>query len=300
MRYALIGCGKTGALHLAAAKKAGLEIAAVCDRVYERALDLAGGDSSLPCRTVREVLSRSPQLVAIATGGESRAYVAKEALLSGADVILESPMAMNMRDAASIAKIAERKNSVLSVCCPWRFSPAVQELLNTASGEYLGDVFLASARVLSSGENKDGVFMRQSSGAVDLLLEFLGDVEYVSCFLKNALHPEGDAEDTAAAIFLSRSGALGTLIMMPSTVSESLSESFYLSGTLGSAVIRGNIFKNTADAEKAGYESSYRDTVSAIELRRRPLSDADSGMRCLKVLLACYESAALGRTVRIK
>ena len=113
MRYALIGCGRVSANHIAAAADNGLEIVALCDLDAEKARAqkqrFSLPDSVGVYTDYREMLRVcKPELVAVATYSGTHADIAVDCIEAGCHVIIEKPIALSLADADRIIEAEQR------------------------------------------------------------------------------------------------------------------------------------------------------------------------------------------------
>ena len=155
---------------------------------------------------------------------------------------------------------------------------------------------------------------QQASHHIDLLQWFLGPIESVQCQATKRLL-QLEAEDTAAALFKARSGALGifeaTVCARPKDMEGSLS----ILGEKGSVVIGGVAVNQIVHWEFAeplpeddiiheeashpvpnvygnGHLYYLRDIAEAILDNRPALIEGTEGRKNIEILTALYESAA--------
>ena len=133
MKYALIGCGRIAPNHIKAALAAadrGLEIAAICDIVPEKAEALAErfelGDVPRYTDYKKMLADVAPGLVAVATESGSHAAVALDCIAAGCNVIIEKPIALSMADARRIVSAADAAGVTVSTNHQNRFNRSVQ------------------------------------------------------------------------------------------------------------------------------------------------------------------------------
>ncbi len=104
MKYALIGCGRISKNHIAACKKNNLEICGLCD------IDLSKIESLIQAADLSGQIHRysdykelireeKPDLISIATESGAHAEIAAYCIKHKIHVIVEKPIALNMKDA---------------------------------------------------------------------------------------------------------------------------------------------------------------------------------------------------------
>ena len=135
MTYAIIGCGAISKNHIAAALNTGLEIVALCDIVDKgmpALLEMMPEEQRAKVRCYadyKEMLSQlHPDLVAIATGSGVKTAIALDCIAAGANLIIEKPIALSLRDADAIIDAARAKGVQVCVCHQNRMNPSVQAI----------------------------------------------------------------------------------------------------------------------------------------------------------------------------
>jgi len=163
---------------------------------------------------------------------------------------------------------------------------------------------------------------------IDLLEMFFGPVVSVSCNIGNLVHSYR-SEDSAVATLVFENGALGTVdtfFCIPDQSSQNVLE---LYGSEGSILAKGTISQGSkgemvfqSRSPATGYDAQQdRDTGRGIELHPPPVNTyraeieefsqailegresglgGDAGLKCQKILEACYESAKSARAVRVR
>ena len=125
MKIAIIGAGRMGRRHVAAARALGLEIAAVCD-VKPESLAAARGECGI-CEErlfsdLGEALAAGAEVVVIATTADSHCELTCAAIATGAPYVLcEKPMATSLADCDRMIEAAKRRGTRLAVNHPMRF-----------------------------------------------------------------------------------------------------------------------------------------------------------------------------------
>ncbi len=122
----LIGCGEITASHLAAYKRAGFNVVAVCDTERPRALKRR--DEYYPTAQVytdyRELLGRSDvEVVDVATHPNVRAPILEAAIQAGKHVLSQKPFALDLDVAEGLVELAESTDRLLAVNQNGRWAP---------------------------------------------------------------------------------------------------------------------------------------------------------------------------------
>ena len=342
MRYCLIGCGRVSPSHIRAAQENGLEIAGLCDIASAQVGEnLAFAKGSLHGVSVftdyKEMLTDiKPELVAIATPSGLHAQMALDCLASGAHVIIEKPIAMNLNDAQKIKQAAEKNNLVVCNNLQNRFNPAVQALREAVQAGRFGKIHGAAMQLRwFRGEDyyrqaawrgtralDGGAMMNQGIHGIDLLCWMLGKPRRVTAITTRLMHPV-EMEDLGMAVVEFEGGALAaiecTTLRYPGAEESVLELSgergcVRLGGIAGHVIERWKFDDTSSDEEErmraqfahepktvygGGHCLLYQDALAAIEEKRKPLIGVEEGARALSIVLGAYESSRTGETVRL-
>jgi predicted dehydrogenase len=140
MKIAVLGAGEMGKAHLSAySKDDRVEIAGVASRTRSTARALANmfeiEGSNDPMRYIED---DSVDAIDITTPTALHRRCAEAALKHGKHVLVESPMAMDMSEAESMAEVAERSKRILMVAESGRFVPERVRIEKMAEEEEFG------------------------------------------------------------------------------------------------------------------------------------------------------------------
>lgn len=159
----------------------------------------------------REVF-KNPKIskVVIAAPACQHYALAKEALLSGKDVFVEKPIAMNARDAEELVQIADENKRILMVGHLLHYHPVFVRLLEIVKKGELGEVHYVSSHRLSTGpvRPEENALWNFAPHDVSMLLELVGETPTVVKGTGGAFMNEG-IEDIAMTTLSFPSGAQG-------------------------------------------------------------------------------------------
>ena len=344
MKYALIGCGRIATNHIKAVLNNGLELVAVCDIVPEHMESLLAKhgletDGSIARYTdYKQMLAEHPdlELVAIATESGAHARIALDCIDAGVNVIIEKPMAMNMRDAEEIIRRSEQKGVAVCACHQNRFNVAVQKTRQALEAGRFGCLSHGSIHVRwnrnkayyeqapwrGTWAQDGGCLMNQCIHGIDLLRWMMGnEVDEVYGVTKQQFHDYLEAEDVGMAVIRFKNGAVATVEGTTNVYPKNLEETLYLFGENGTVKIGGKStnnldvwdFADETEADKAnkgleeqtsnvygnGHTSLYADVIDAIQNHRKPYVDAVAGRNALEMVLAIYKSCKSGMPVKL-
>jgi len=336
IRIALVGCGRISRNHLDAIEKIdGLELAAVCDIIPERARE-AGERYCAPWfESYDEMLATVPcNAVAVCTPSGLHPKQGILAARAGKHVICEKPMAISLADADELVRECDSAGVQLFVVKQNRLNPAIQLLKRAIDRGRFGRIYLANTTVRwtrpqeyydqapwrGTWEFDGGAIMNQASHYVDLIQWLVGPVE--SIMAKTAtLARRIETEDTGVAVLRFRSGALGVIEVTMLTYPRNLEGSITVLGEKGTVKVGGTAvnrvehwtFADYDDDDKLvesvatnppsvygfGHEGYYRNVLAVLRGEAKAETDGRAGRKSLELILGIYESAKTGCDVPI-
>ena len=334
IRIALVGCGRISRNHFDAIEKVeGLELAAVCDSVGERAREV-GTRYGVPAFESLDEMLASVRCDAVAVCTPSGLHPAHgiAAARAGKHVICEKPMAISLEHADALVRECDAAGVQLFVVKQNRLNPAIQLLKRAIDRERFGRIYLANTTVRwtrpqeyydqapwrGTWEFDGGAIMNQASHYVDLIQWLIGPVE--SVVAKTAtLARRIETEDTGIAVLRFRSGALGVIEVTMLTYPRNLEGSITILGEKGTVKVGGTAvnriehwsFADYDDDDKLvestatnpptvygfGHEGYYRNVLAVLRGHAKAETDGRAGRKSLELILGIYESARTGRDV---
>jgi|OpeIllAssembly_1097287.scaffolds.fasta_scaffold00041_8 predicted dehydrogenase len=340
LRFALVGCGRIAKRHselLGHRQIASAELAAVCDRVEEKARR-TGAPFGVPHYTDMHEMCRRERIDVIVVLTES-GYHARDVLELAQyrkHIVVEKPMALTLDDADAMIRSCDAHGIKLFVVKQNRFNVPVVKLREALEGGRFGKLVLGTVRVRwcrrqdyydqdawrGTWALDGGVLSNQASHHVDLLEWMMGDVESVFARGATAL-VDIEAEDTAVVLLKFRSGALGVIEATTAARPRDLEGSVSVLGEHGTVEIGGFAVnemrtwnftsEQPGDAEVLkkfsvnppnvygfGHQAYYEHVVDCIVNDRQHLVDGLEGRKSLELISAIYESIETGREVAIR
>lgn len=174
-KIGIIGCGFWGSKHVRSMYDLGVEKLLVCDSDAAR---LSGLQRKYPGVTMTtefdQVLESDVAGIIIATPMSTHYPLAKQALLSGKDVLVEKPLTTRLAEAEELVELAERRQSVLMVGHTFVYNPAVDAVRQLIADGELGDIYY-----LDSARLNLGVFQHDASVLWDLAPHDLSMLMYM-------------------------------------------------------------------------------------------------------------------------
>jgi predicted dehydrogenase len=309
---------------------------AYAENLSEWANQLRGVPRFTDYRTMLDAVR--PALTAIATPSGLHAQMALDCIRSGSHVIIEKPIAMRLDDALAIRHAADQAGVVAANNLQNRFNPAVCALRKAVESGRFGRILSASMRLhWFRGQDyydqtawrgthalDGGAMMNQSIHGIDLLNWMLGGAPTELTAFTATLARKIEAEDIGMAILRYGGGALASLQCTTTAYPNAEDETLQINGTKGCVRLGGTAghvveiwrFDDAAPHEEedmrrafsvnptsvygSGHSLLYADVLEAAVQKRAPLVGVWEGTQAMSIVLAAYESAALGRVIRWK
>lgn len=344
LRFAIIGCGRISYKHVEALinNKEEAELVATCDVVLERAdakkeeyLQKMNCDVKVNAYTdYKKMLDEEEiDVVTIATESGYHAEIAIYCMKKGINAIIEKPMALSVKDAEEMIKVAEENRVKLCISHQNRFNKPIQKLREAIEGDKFGKLVNGTARILwnrnmgyyeqapwrGTWAQDGGTLMNQCIHNIDLLQWMLGgEVErvYAECdtFLRDI-----EAEDFGAIMIRFKNGAIGLIEGSACVYPKNLEETLSIFGENGAVVIGGlavnelKTWRFDGDDEEAikgelkvdidnvyghGHTPLFKDVIDSINNDREPLVNGYEGKKAMEIILAAYKSRKTGMPVQ--
>lgn len=335
-RIAVVGCGRISKNHFdAIARVDGLDVVAVADILPER-VQAAAVEHGVPGFESIETMLASVEcdIVTVATPSGLHPVHGIAAASSGKHVVSEKPMAISLEGADSLIAACAANGVRLFVVKQNRLNPAIQLVKRAVEKGRFGRIHSANCTVRWARPQEyydqapwrgtwamdGGAFMNQASHYVDLIQWLAGPVESVAAMTATQ-ERKIEAEDSGAAVLRFRNGAIGVLDVTMLTYPKNLEGSLTILGDRGSVKIGGTavnrvetwVFEDYDDDDKLietaattpptvygfGHQGYYRNVLRVLRGEAVPDTDGAEGRKSLEIIVAIYESARTGKTVRL-
>ena len=342
MKYALIGCGRISPNHIVAAQNNNLDIVAICDieekNMHDKVLKFKLTDDVHCYTDYLEMLEKEkPDLVAIATESGKHAEIAIDCLKKGhANIIIEKPIALSLKDADEIIKTAREENLKVCACHQNRFNKSIQKIREAVEMERFGKLLHGTAHIRWARDYEyysrakwrgtwaqdGGALMNQCIHNIDLLRWMMGDeIDCVVGMTDRLKHDYIEAEDLGIALIKFKNGSYGIVEGTTNIYPKNLEETLYIFGEKGTVKaggasvnvieewrfsdmlddpeeVKARFHENPPNVYGFGHTPLYADVIDAIQNDRNPYVDGEAGKRALELVLAIYKSAATGEMVK--
>lgn len=295
-------------------------------------------DKSVPQYTDYRLMleEQKPELVAIATESGKHAQIALDCIEAGCNVIIEKPIALSLEDADQIIEKAKEKGVKVCACHQNRFNKSIQKIREAVEKRRFGRLLYGTAHIRwardheyydrakwrGTWEQDGGALMNQCIHDIDLLRWMMGDeIEEVVGMTDRLKHDYIEAEDLGIALIKFKNGSYGIIEGTTNVYPKNLEETLYIFGEKGTVKAGGeavNIieewrFSDYIDDPEAvkrechelppnvygfGHSKLYADVIDAVQNDRQPYVDGEAGRRALELVLAVYQSAMTGMSVK--
>jgi len=334
LRFGVVGCGRIAGNHLRAlaSDHVPAELVAVADVKEDRAREKAEQYRVPYYLDYHEMLERHPDIDVIdiltPTGYHARHVL--DLARYGKHFIVEKPMALQVSDCDRMIAACRRHGSRLFVVKQNRYNRAVVAARRALDDQRFGKIVMGTVRVRWKRDQAyyandswrgtwaldGGVMAQQASHHLDLLQWFMGPVERLQCQIATRLL-KIEVEDTAAALFRFKSGALGVFEATTATRPTDLEASLSILGEHGSVILGGNAvnriehwqfdselpedaqIRAAASQEVPNvYGHGHADYLAAVVRsilgKQSGMVEGAEGRKNVVILTALYESAARG------
>jgi UDP-N-acetyl-2-amino-2-deoxyglucuronate dehydrogenase len=230
LRTALVGVGKVTDLHASAlVHLPESHFTAVCGRNREKTENYAEKYGVKAYTDVSDMVTREKiDVVIVCTPHPNHREPTIAALESGANVLIEKPLASSLEDCDAMIEASRRNGRQIGVISQRRWYLPVQRVKRAIDDGKIGKPVFGTVNMLGwrdrayyesdpwrgtwSAEG-GGVLVNQAPHQLDLLQWFMGEIQECYGVWSNLNHPYIEVEDTANAILKFRSGAVANIIV---------------------------------------------------------------------------------------
>jgi len=225
LNVGFIGCGGVARFHLKfLPKQEGVRLVAFCDKVEERARELASQFKARAYTDYHEMLEREElDIVWICLPPFAHSDEVMVAAERGVNIYIEKPIALDLRLAREMQRAVEKAGVKSQVGYQMRFSYGAERAKQLIESGEAGDVGLACGHYWCRFIRRDwwldkaksgGQIVEQSTHLYDILRWLCGDVERVYCeggriFYRDV--PGMTIEDVSSVVLRFKSGAVGSV-----------------------------------------------------------------------------------------
>jgi UDP-N-acetylglucosamine 3-dehydrogenase len=283
---------------------------AVCDIEAERAKSVANQFGAKPYTSVRKMLdNRDIEAVSICTWSTSLAKVATEAVKAGKHVLVEKPMAANVRQAQKLLDVARKRKVHLTVGFLMRFIPGLQQIKNAVEEKAIGELVCATAKRVSQWPERIGdigVVKDTAIHDIDVML-YLFNKNPTAVYAKTGSMRSKKFEDYAQ-IMLTFEGGKTAFIesnwltpyktrVLIVTGSEAIMSLDYITQEIRIENAKETLQPRYPMQEPLKLE--LRHFANCVLGKEKPLIIGLDGLRALRIAEAALKSSVTGKIVRL-
>ena len=196
----------------------------------------------------------------------------KICLEAGINTFIEKPIALNLKHAHELNRLANENNVTLGVVYQNRFNKPIQFVKQLIDDNLLGKRVLTSVRLFWSRNNEyykgwrgtwaldGGVMAQQAIHHLDMLQWLNAPIEKVYCMEKTLIN-ELEAEDTAIGTVLFRDNSLGSFQVTTAARPKDIEASITILGETGYIEIGGLALNQIKDINIIGMKNRGKDLI---------------------------------------
>ncbi|MGB9740920.1 MAG: Gfo/Idh/MocA family protein [Candidatus Bathyarchaeia archaeon] len=309
---AVIGTGFWGKNHARVYRElAETELLAVCDIDSERAKAIAKQFGVKPYTSTEKMLKMEDiEAVSVCTWSTSLAKEAMKAIKAGKHVLVEKPMATNVKQAKKLLRAAEEENVHLSVGFLMRFIPGIQHIKKAIKNKELGELVCATAKRVSEWPERIGdVGVVKDTAIHDIdIMRYLFGEEPIAVFAKAGSMKHRKFEDYAQ-IMLTFEGGRSAFIesnwltpyktrILTVTGSSAIMKLDYITQELTVESAKETVQPRYAWQEPLKLELQH--FAYCILRKEKPLITGTDGLKALEIAEAALKSSAKSKVIRLK
>jgi UDP-N-acetyl-2-amino-2-deoxyglucuronate dehydrogenase len=226
----IAGCSRVAHLHAKAIQNIpNARLTGVWSRTPETAEDFAVVYKTKAYSGITGMINENHvDLVIVCNAHPFHLEPAIEAANAGSNVLVEKPLASDLRDCDDIIKACKTNHVRLGVISQRRWYEPVRRVKDAIKLGKIGKPVLATVNMLGWRDKAyydsdawrgswktegGGVLVNQAPHQLDIFLWYMGEVEEVYGIWRNLNHPYIEVDDTAVAIVKFKSGAIGNILV---------------------------------------------------------------------------------------
>jgi len=309
---AVIGTGFWGRNHARVFKELEeTELLAVCDIEAGRAKNVANQFGVKAYTNSGKMLKRKEiEAVSICTWSTSLAKEALKALKAGRHVLVEKPMAANVKQAKELLETAEKEGVHLTVGFLMRFIPGLQHIRKAVENKKIGDLVCATAKRVSQWPERVGDMGVVKDTAIhDIdVMRYIFNHDPIAVYAKTGSMRHGKFEDYAQIMLTYESGKSAfiesnwltpyktrTLIV---TGSEAIMKLDYITQELTIEDAKETVQPRYPWREPLKIELKH--FANCVLGKEKPLITGIDGLKALQIAEAALQSSAKGEMVKLR
>lgn len=309
---AVIGTGFWGRNHARVFKELEeTELLAVCDINAERAKNVAKQFGARAYTSMGKLLKRKDiEAVSNCVWSLNLAKETLKTLKAGKHVLVEKPMATNVKQAEKLLETAKEEKLHLTVGFLMRFIPGIQHMKNAIEDKTIGNLVCATAKRVSEWPERIGdVGVVKDTAIHDIdIIRYLFGEEPIAVYAKTGSMKYKKFEDYAQ-IMLTFEGGKSAFIesnwltpyktrTLVVTGSKAIMKLDYITQELTIEDAKKTIQPRYPWQEPLKLELQH--FANCILKKEKPLITGTDGLKALQIAEAALKSSATGRAVKLR
>ncbi|MBG9783816.1 Gfo/Idh/MocA family protein [Shouchella lehensis] len=314
------------------------KIVAFCDIYPEKAKQTANDwnlDVAIYSDYKELLRQENVDLVSICTPPYTHADIAVKALNEGKHVIVEKPMASSLKECDVMNEAASRSGKILSVVAQNRFTSPMMKLKHVLETKLMGPILHTQVDSFwwrghsyydlwwrgTWEKEGGGCTLNHAVHHIDIFRWMNGLPTEITAMMSNVAHDNAEVEDLSIAIARYESGSLAQItssvvhhgeeqqlifqgkharVSVPWRLkaSTSLDNGFPLEDPVLEQQLQA-AYDSKEDLIHEGHAGQIEDVLQAIEGKKDVLVNGYDGRQTLELITAIFESASLGKTVKL-
>ncbi len=309
---AVVGTGFWGKNHARVYKElASTELVAICDASAERAKSIANQFSVKAYTNSAQMLrNEAIEAVSICTWSTSLAKEALKALNAGKHVLVEKPMATNVKQAERLVDAAEKNGLHLTVGFLMRFIPGLQHIREAVANKKLGELVCVTAKRVSQWPERIGdVGVVKDTAIHDIdIMRYISSKDPITVYAKTGSMRHKKFEDYAQIMLTYEDGK--TAFIESNWLTPYKTRTLTVTGS--EAIMRLDYITQELWIEdaKESWQPRYpwqeplklelQHFADCVAVKKEPLVTATDGVKALQIAEAALQSSAKNRAIKLR
>jgi UDP-N-acetylglucosamine 3-dehydrogenase len=314
VRVGVVGVGTMGFHHVRVysqlVENGLVELVGVVDVDYERAFSVAKTFKTRAFRNHRDLMGLV-DAVSIATPTETHRDIALDFINAGVNVLVEKPIASNVREALELVRKADEMGVLLMVGHVERFNPAVSRLYEVVRRGLLGDLVTVTAKRVGPFDprvSRVSVIVDLATHDIDVINYVLG-LKALSVYARSRRVHVDSNEDDYGLITISYEDNVDAVIETNRLTPYKL-RSLEVVGTRGVAVLNyldqklvlydGEWVREAVIQKEEPLKLELLNFIKAVEGIEKPFITKEEATYALLIAEASIESSKMNKPILIK
>lgn len=271
IRFAVVGCGHIGKRHAEmVVRDPGAELVALCDIRPKEEL----GIEAYPVAFFSEITSLLQSgldidVINICVPNGLHAELAIQAIESGHHVVIEKPMALQVRDAERVLQTSLKYQKEVFCVMQNRYSPPSVWIKQMIDSGRLGKIYLVQLNCFWNRDERyykpggwhgdacldGGTLFTQFSHFIDIMYWLFGDIQHIQARFADFNHQQlTDFEDSGLVTFEFVNGGMGCLNYSTAVWNKNMESSMLIVAENGSVKIGGQYMNEVEYCHIKDYE----------------------------------------------